>query len=220
MSVAGSGQFGVDSLPIEGIDSGTSILLTGDDADALEAVFAALVAASEDEQSIVLTTEQRGHAVRRSLNQASAGADAGSRSSVLAREGRGNGDGISIVDDISDLTGLGMEFSSLVATSQQSVDRFRTGIFLCSTICEEIEDARSVYRFLNSNFLTELRRGDGVGICAFDTSADLETDVNSMLTGMETSFTARIDVEKTGRKSATLSVSGLAGTDETLEVSL
>ena len=210
MSLAGSPQFGVDSLPIDDIESGTSVLLTGEDPDALESVFAGLVAADEAERSVVLMTDHRGHAVRRLLNRAGTGA--GSRSSVLSREGRGNGDDIRTVDDVSDLTNLGMEFSSAVATSQQDVERFRTGIFLSSTICDEVDDARSVFRFLNTNFLTELRRGDAIGVCAFDTGADLEADVKSMVTGMQTSFSARIDVEKTGFNGGTLTISGLSST--------
>jgi len=37
--------------------------------------------------------------------------------------------------------------------------------------------------------------------------------------GLETSFSARIDVESTGRKQATLDVSGLGDNDGTIEVS-
>ncbi|OIB57584.1 hypothetical protein [Natrialba sp. SSL1] len=215
---ATSQQFAVDADPISDIESGTSILLTGDDSATLASVFAKLVAAGEDEQSVILETERSGGAIRRTLNQTTMGA--GSRSSILACEGRESDDGITVVDDPADLTGMGMQLSSLVTTSQQSVERFRTGIYLCSTICDEAEDARSVYRFLNSNFLTELRRGEGIGVCAFDTDTDLETDVNSMLTGMETSFTARIDVEKTGFKEAQLTVSGLSAVGETVDISL
>ncbi|NGM68256.1 hypothetical protein G6M89_04400 [Natronolimnobius sp. AArcel1] len=218
MSLSNSHTFGVESMPIDGLESGTSILLTGDDHKALKTVFARLVAAEEDEHSVVLATDQRGHAARRGLDAVKTGA--GSRTSVLAAEGRGNGDELQVVDTLSDLTAVGMELSTMVATAQQSVDRFRTGIVFCSTLCDEVEDARSVYRFLNSNFLTELRRGDGIGVCAFDTSADLETDIDSMLAGMETSFTGRIDIESVTRSTATLQTTGLSGIDSSLDVSL
>ncbi|OVE83932.1 DUF7504 family protein [Natronolimnobius baerhuensis] len=218
MSLANSNTFGVDSLPIDGLESGTSILLTGEDSEALKTVFARLVAPETDEYGVVLATDQRGHAVQRQLEAVETGA--GSRTSVLAAEGRDNGDDLQTVGALGDLTAVGMELSTMVATAQQSVDRFRTGIVFCSTLCAEIDDARSVYRFLNSNFLTELRRGDGIGVCVFDTSVDLETDVNSMLAGMETSFTGRLDVETTGRRMATLHTSGLADVESSLEVSL
>ncbi|THE66418.1 hypothetical protein D8Y22_02330 [Salinadaptatus halalkaliphilus] len=218
MSVSGSTAFDVETLPIDRVDDGTSILLTGDDTEALKTVFSRIVAADEDERSIVLATNAGGRAVRRTLRNAKSGA--GDRASVLTCEGPDHDDAVTTVDDIGDLTRLGMEFSSLVAASQQSTARFRAGIFLCSTICSEVEDTRSVFRFLNTNFLTELRRGEGIGVCAIDTSADLETDINSMISGMETSFSARIDIKVTGRTDATLTVSGLSGVDETVDVTL
>jgi len=216
MSLTTSG-FDVASLSLDPIDSGTSILLTGEDADALQSVFSKLVAADDDERSIVLSTGNGGRAVQRDLNSARTGA--GSRASVLTCEGPAAGDDIQTVDDISDLTRLGMDFSTLVASAQQHSDRFRSGIMLCSTIAGEVDDTRSLFRFLNSNFLTELRRGDGIGVCALDTSADIGADMDSTISGLQTSFTAHIDVEKTGPRSATLTVDGLDGT-ETVDVDL
>ncbi|MBX0287599.1 DUF7504 family protein [Haloarcula salinisoli] len=216
MSLATDG-FAVDSLSLGPIDSGTSILLTGEDADTLQAVFSQLVAAADDERSIVLSTGSGGRAVQRDLNSARTGA--GNRASVLTCEGPASGDDIQSVDDISDLTRLGMDFSTLVASAQQGSGRFRSGIMLCSTIASEIEDTRSLYRFLNSNFLTELRRGDGIGVCALDTSADIGADMSSTISGLQTSFAAHIEVEKTGPGQATLTVDGLDGED-TVDVDL
>ena len=209
--------FDVESLSLGPIDSGTSVLLTGEDTDALQSVFSQLVAADDDERSIVLSTGSGGRAVQRDLNSARSGA--GNRASVLTCEGPAAGDDIQSVDDISDLTRLGMDFSTLVASAQQHSDRFRSGIMLCSTIASEVEDTRSLYRFLNSNFLTELRRGDGIGVCAVDTSADIGADMSSTISGLQTSFSAHIEVEKTGPGQATLTVDGLDGA-ETVDVSL
>jgi len=216
MSLA-STSFDVETLSLGPIDSGTSILLTGDDADALQAVFSQLVAADDDERSIVLSTGSAGRAVQRDLNNARTGA--GNRASVLTCEGPASGDDIQSVDDISDLTRLGMDFSTLVASAQQHSDRFRSGIMLCSTIAGEVDDTRSLYRFLNSNFLTELRRGDGIGVCALDTSADIGADMNSTISGLQTSFTAHVEVEKTGPGRATLTIDGLDG-EGTVDVDL
>jgi len=216
MSLA-STSFDVETLSLGPIDSGTSILLTGDDADALQAVFSQLVAADDDERSIVLSTGSGGRAVQRDLNNARTGA--GNRASVLTCEGPASGDDIQSVDDISDLTRLGMDFSTLVASAQQHSDRFRSGIMLCSTIAGEVDDTRSLYRFLNSNFLTELRRGDGIGVCALDTSADIGADMNSTISGLQTSFTAHVEVEKTAPGRATLTIDGLDG-EGTVDVDL
>jgi hypothetical protein len=216
MSAVGS-QFDVEDGAIGPIPSGTSILLTGDDSDALESVFHGLVAPDTDERSVVLATDLSGRSVQRSLD--SARRQAGDRSYVLTGEGR-SGSNIETIDDVSDLTRLGMEFSSLVAESQQDTDRFRTGILLCSSLCQAVDDTRSVYRFLNSSFLTDLRRGDGIGVCAVDTSADVGGDARSIVSGLTTSFSAHIEVEKTGRREAELTISGLSGTDDTVTVSL
>ncbi|MBV0923743.1 hypothetical protein KTS45_05965 [Halomicroarcula limicola] len=216
MSVSGE-RFTVGGDLLGPIESGTSLLLTGDDSDALETVFHRLVAPDADERSVVLAADLPGSAVRRSLDGARR--RGGSRSYVLTGDGR-SGENVETVDDIGDLTRLGMEFSSLVASSQREADRFRTGIFLCSTICAEAEDTRSVYRFLNSSFLTDIRRGEGIGVCAVDTSADIGADVDSTVTGLKTSFAAHVEVERTGPNEAELTVSGLDGADETLTVSL
>ncbi|WP_136718146.1 DUF7504 family protein [Halorientalis salina] len=217
MSLANSERFAVEALDLAPIEGGTSILLTGDDTDALEAVFHRLTAPADDERSVLLTTDTSGTAVKRALSGVARGAD--DRATVLACEGPDRGDDVETVDDITDLTGLGMEFSTLVAAATQDTEKFRAGILLCSTIMGEIEDTRSVYRFLNSNFLTELRRSGGVGVCAVDTSSDIGADMNSTIAGLETSFNARIHVESTGRNEATLDVSGLDGDDGTIDIS-
>jgi hypothetical protein len=200
------------------IDDGTSILLTGEDEDALRTIFYRLLASGDGEESVVLSTDERGRAVTRELDSVSRGA--GDRANVLACDGRATGEKISTVDDLSDLTGLGMELSALVADARQQSERLRIGLFLCSTLCREAEDTRSVYRFLNSNFLNQLRRNEAVGICAVNTAADIGADVNSVVTGMETSFGARIHIEEASRTSATLSVSGLPAVDGEIEISL
>ncbi|ACV12731.1 conserved hypothetical protein [Halorhabdus utahensis DSM 12940] len=210
--------FETAQLPIDDIESGQSILLVGDDTTALKTVFARLVAADADERSVVLATNAGGRSIQRLLDDARDGA--GSRASILTAEGPGRGADVSTIDDLKDITQVGMQFSNLVGTSQQSTARFRSGIFLCSTIVSELDDTRSVYRFLNSNFLTELRRGDGIGVVAIDRSAELETDVDSMVTGMETSFNIRIDVEQTGPQTATLHLSGVPGSKGPVDITL
>lgn len=217
MSLAGRQTFGVDSLAIDDIPGNTSILLTSDDSDALEAVFYRLVAAPEDEQSVVLATESSGRSTKRSLKNAIRGAD--DRSTMLTCEGPDRGEGVQSVAELGDLTRLGMDFSELFAEAQQTEAPLRAGILLCSTIMGEVDDTRSVYRFLNSNFLSQLRRGKALGVCAIDMSADIGADIDSTVVGLETSFSARIDVESTGRKQATLDVSGLGDNDGTIEVS-
>jgi hypothetical protein len=218
MSLASNDGFDVESLGLEDIETGTSVLLTGDDADALQSVFYQLVAPTEDERSVVIATGSRGRSVQRELDRIRQGA--GSRCSVLAGDGTSSGSDIQAVEDFADLTRLGMDLSTLVATAQGGSGRFRTGIFLCSAIAAEIEDTRSLYRFLNSNFLSDLRRGDGIGVCAIDTSAEIGANMNSTIAGLKTSFGAHVDVSRTGRTSGTLSVEGLEAGSRSVDVDL
>ncbi|WP_277556237.1 DUF7504 family protein [Halobaculum limi] len=197
MSLSASDQFVVGDLPVDGLDSGSSILLTGDDSRALEKAFYQLVAPGDDEQAAVLATDTQGRTVKRKLDRVERGA--GDRTSVLAGTGR-ESDGVQSIDDLGELSGLGMTFSSLVTEAQLGSGRFRSGILLCSSICSAADDIRSVYRMLNSNFLPDLRRGDGVGVCALDTSADLGTASSSIVKGMSTSFGAHIEVSTSGRE--------------------
>ena len=217
MSLSTGSGFSADSLGLDPIDGGTSVLLTGEDSDALEAVFYRLTAPRDEEMAVVLATDVDGRSVKRSLGRAERGAD--DRAAVLTCTGPARGDDVQTVDDVSDLTGLGMQFSTLLAEATAEVDDFRAGILLCSTIMGEVEDTRSVYRFLNSNFLSELRRSKALGVCAVDTSADIGSDVKSTITGMKTSFSAHVEVESTGRNQATLDVSGLPGNEDSVDVS-
>ena len=218
MSLATDTPFAVDALPVDGIESGTSVLLTGADEQGLGAVFNTLLAPRDDERAVVLATDADGRSVRRELDGIERGA--GDRSTVLTATGSGRGENVESIDDVSDLTEMGMQLSAAVASAQQETERFRSGIYLCSSVCQAVDDTRSVYRFLNSNFLTELRRGDGIGVCAIDTSAEVGSDVSSIVAGLETSFNARIDVTDYDGRSATLSVSGLDYADDTVEVTL
>jgi len=217
MSVRSGGEFHVEDLPIGPLEDGTSILLTGGDREALESVFYRLVTAEEGEHSLILSTDESGVGVQRSLGQVRRGSK--DRSSVLTCSGSSAGQNVTAVDDAGDLTTLGMELSMLVSAPEIADGRMRSGIFLTSTLCSAADDTRSVYRFLNSNFLTELRRNEAIGVAVIDTSDDVGGDTNSIITGMETSFTGRIHVETTGPGSASLAISGL-GDDRTVDVSI
>lgn len=203
----------------DGLDSvadGTSILLTGSDADALTAVFYQLVAGRGDEHSVVLATDDPARDVTRGLDGAERGA--GDRTRVLTSEGSDRGEGVTAVSDLTDLTGLGMQLSTAVAEAAADGERLRAGILLCSSVLEAVDDTTSVYRLLNSNFLNHVRRENAIGVCAVDTSVDFGSGVSSTVKGMETSFTGRVHVEDATASEATVTVSGLGDADGTHSV--
>lgn len=197
-----SSQFDVpDGIgPLQGQ---TSVLLTGDDADAMRSVYARIVAPDEDERTVLVDTERPGRSVKQSLNDARG--QSADRAAILTSRGS-PGEGVTTVGDLRDLTGLGMQFSSLVTEAKMETQQFRIGLFLCSSLAAELDDTRSLYRFLNSTFLTEVRRGDGIGVCAIDTTQDFGANVESTITGLRTSFNRHIHVKSNARDSDALTV--------------
>ncbi|MFC3476197.1 DUF7504 family protein [Halobacterium litoreum] len=207
-------DFAFGDLGLDPVANGTSVLLTGEDSDAIETLFYQLVAGGDDENSVVLATDSSARTVKRGLGDSADGAR------ILIGDGPDRADDVRKIEDLTDLTALGMEFSTEVAEAQVERDRFRAGILLCSSILDAVEDTRSVYRFLNSNFLNHFRRGDGIGVCAVDTSIDLGGGTRSTIKGLETSFSGRVHVEDATRREATVTVSGLGTQNGEYTVSL
>ncbi|MEZ3117781.1 hypothetical protein RYH80_17830 [Halobaculum sp. MBLA0147] len=218
MSAVGGDTFGFADDGFAPLDNGTTVLLTGDDSEALERVFYRLSAGRGEESTVVLSTNDDARSVQRGLDDVASGA--GGRTRVLATEGPDRDDDVTRVADLTDLTSLGMEFSAAVTDVQATGGRFRAGILVASSILEAVEDTRSVYRFLNANFLNQFRRGDGVGVCAVDTGTEFGAGTASTVAGLETSFGCRVDVVEADRREATLDVSGLGARDGEATLSL
>jgi len=68
MSLSDTPDFEVPDLSMDPIEEGTSILLTGDDADALETVFYRLMSPTADESALVLATDADGRVVERRVD--------------------------------------------------------------------------------------------------------------------------------------------------------
>lgn len=206
MKLSEQDTFDASDLSLGEIPEGTSILLTGDDTDAIETVFYHLVAAEENERSLILATETNGRTVSRELDRIEYGVS--NRSTVLTCRGTASDSNIITVDDIGDLTGVGMQFSALVTESGTMAASQRAGILLCSSICQEVDDIQSVFQFLNANFLSHLRRDGIMGVCAVDTSADVGGEIDGLVETMAAAFSAHISVETTDSEELILHVDG------------
>lgn len=219
MSVHAADPFGIASMPISDLDSGDSVLLSGADVDALATLFARLVAPADHERGIVVGTDGVDDVVRSADRLADR--DAGDLT-VLTERGNTprNAGTVDSVDSIADLTQLGMSLSNSVSEVNQSTGRFRSGVFLCSDICEAVDDIRSVYRFLNTRFLSDLRRHEAIGACAVDTNADIRTDMDSVVSSMASSFSVHLEVCDSSRRSVTVHIHGGTRDGERTEVSL
>jgi len=206
MKLTEEGTFDASALSLGAIPEGTSILLTGDDTDAIETVFYHLVAAGENERSLILATETNGRTVNRELDRIDYGVS--NRSTILTCRGAATDSNITTVDDIADLTGVGMQFSALVAESGTMAASQRAGILLCSSICQEVEEIQSVFQFLNANFLSHLRRDGIMGVCAVDTSADVGGEIDGLVETMAGAFSAHISVESMDSEELCLHLDG------------
>lgn len=211
-------RFEFPELPIKPAPEGVSILLTGDEADALETVFYHLVTARAEERSLVLATDASGREVNRSLDTIVAGAS--TRSTVLTCEGPSKASNVESVTDITDLTSVGMQFSALVTESGTVAAPQRAGILLRSSICREVDDMQSLFRFLNANFLTPLRRSKIMGVCGLDTSTAQPTDFAGVIESMAASFSVHLRVEATTDDEITIHITGSDQSEETVNIKL
>lgn len=218
MSVRASEPFELVSLPIDELDDGHSVLVSGSSVNALASVFARLVAPTDRERSLVVGTDGVDEVVRSTDRLDGRAAD----DMTVLTEGAGPrraGSTVS-VDSIADLTQLGMSLSRSVSEVNQATGRFRSGVFLCSDICEAVDDIRSVYQFLNTRFLSDLRRHEAIGACAVDTNADVRTDMDSVVSSMASSFDFHLQVRDASRREATVLIAGGRRDGEQVTVSL
>lgn len=203
MSTAPGHGFDFDIDGLAPIEDGSSILVTGNDLEGLESLFYRLVSPTGDEHPLVLSTVHDARTIKRNLD-----VGVGVDPTIVTSEGRSHEDSVSVVDDPSNLTELGMELSARF--QEHPTTPVRAGLFHTTDLCAEADDTRSVYRFLNSNLLTNLRRQSAIGVAAIHTDADLMSDVNSIVSGMETSFTGRIHVDAANRRDVEVTVDGLS----------
>lgn len=202
MSAAGHRfDLGIDGLAP--VDDGSSVLLTGNDVDTLESLFYRLVSPTDGEHPLVVSTVHDARTIERNLE---VGYDVDP--TIVTCEGRSRDEAVTVVDDPANLTELGMELSARF--QEQSATPVRAGIFHTTDLCREADDTRAVYRFLNSNLLTNLRRQSAIGVAAIHTDEDVQADVSSIVRGMETAFTGRIHVDRASRRDVDVTVEGLS----------
>lgn len=218
MSLQDVEPFDISGFPVDSFDSATSVLVTGDDSETLAKVTAQVVTPDPqaDEQVLLLGTTDV-DAVVRGVTQTSR--DNADLIHVITEPDQQvpQVSQTSQVNNIGDMTALSMQFSD--AIGEMESDRSRLGIFLCSDMCRSVDDIRSVYRFLNTSFLSELRRNQAIGICAVETDTTLQTDVDSMIASMSSSFDLHLRLEESSRRSATFSAEGLPSLPDTVTVS-
>lgn len=198
--------YGFERLPIDPVESGTNLLVTGPSLGGLRDLLMALLVGAGDEGTILVAADV---SAREALDDfADAGGDVdAARVRVIdcaSDAGQGPGDHVSCVASPADLTGIGMEFSSLYERLHAGGnERVRTGIYTLAPLLLYVDDVRAVFRFLHT-LSGRVRSVGGLGLCAIDPGAQDERTVKSIAQ----TFDGQIDL-RSGRDGCQIRIRGL-----------
>lgn len=195
-----------DRLPIRPIPTGTNVLIVGPPLDGARRLLFELLADDDGSEGMILvTTDVSGEEAIEDY-RACGGEFEPDRMCVVdcSQQNRASEGPIRQVASPEDLTGIGIEFSSLYE-SLHSRDRslVRVGLNSVSTLLVYADDFRTVYRFLHT-FTSRIRTADGLGVAAIDPEAAEETALGTITQA----FDAQIEV-RNGAEGIELRIRGL-----------
>lgn len=198
-------RYAFEGLPLEPVAPGTSLLVAGDPfAGTTDVALRTLVGDAHD-GALLFAIDDNGPNL---VEQYAAVGGTFDRSRMAAIDCSGEewaDDNIQTVGSPSDLTGIGIRFSSLYEDLyDQQVTRVRTGLFSVSTLLRFTDEIQPVYRFLHT-LTGRVRAADGFAACVVDASVADDRTVNSL----EQPFDGRLDVRETD-DGCDLRVRGLA----------
>jgi len=183
-----------ERLPIDPIPAGTNLLVTGAPHGRTQDLLYELLAGGEDEGMLFVTTDDDGVTVAKTYEELGHTFDPGRMCLIDASQHSKDTEGAPIrhVASPSDLTGIGMEFSSLYESLRGSgLSQIRVGLSSISTLLVYAEDFRAVYRFLHT-ITSRIRTADGLGVFGVDPDA---VEDEAFATIAQT-FDARLDVRE------------------------
>jgi len=203
MSLGTSPTYDLGELPIDPVDAGTSILVSGPREEGLETLFHRLIAPLDDEAVVGITSNDGGRSFERTHRRVTGlGRDA-PVGVVDCHGGRRTGTGdTAAVADPSDLTAVNMQFSALCDDLRyEGHEQLRTGLLTVSPLCGACEDMRDVYRFVQ-NITARTRRNDGLFVCAIDPEADVGEFGSgaNITTGLSKAFAGHVELRTEGRE--------------------
>ncbi|MDS0259436.1 hypothetical protein NDI56_08530 [Haloarcula sp. S1CR25-12] len=195
-------EFG--DLPLNSVDSGTNLLLTGPTHGGTRELLLRLLLG--DDGVLIITADTSARQVLTAF-EAVGGAVESERVRVVSctqERDEELGQFVASVGSPGDLTGIGIEYSGQYEqVYARGYDTVRTGIFTLTPLLVYSDNVRPVFRFVNT-VTSRIRTADGLGICALDPSAHDDRVVNSIAQP----FDARIDVREAD--GLELRVTGLA----------
>jgi KaiC/GvpD/RAD55 family RecA-like ATPase len=119
-------------------------------------------------------------------------------------------DNVRTVRSPGDLTGIGIEFSSLYeGLYAEGIERVRIGLFSVTTLLMYADELQPVYRFLHT-ITGRVRSAEGLGVAVVDPTAQDEQTVSSVAQ----TFDGCVDVRRTDDGDYQLRVRGLSDQPE------
>ncbi|WP_424017756.1 DUF7504 family protein [Halorientalis pallida] len=209
MSQDAQQRYQFEELPIESVRPGTNLLVAGPPFAGTKAVALRMLAAGElaDEGLVLVAADDTAETMLEDYTAVGGTFDRGRMAVIECGSPGGDSDdeNVRTVRSPSDLTGIGIEFSSLYeGLYTEGVERVRIGLFSISTLLMYADELQPVYRFLHT-ITGRVRSAEGLATCVIDPTAQDEQTISSV----EQTFDGRVDVRQTDDGDHQLRVRGL-----------
>ncbi|SEO42501.1 RecA-superfamily ATPase, KaiC/GvpD/RAD55 family [Halorientalis persicus] len=209
MSQDAQRRYQFEGVPIEPVQPGTNLLVAGPPFAGTKAVALRMLAAGElaDEGLVLVAADDTAEAILEDYTGVGGTFNRGRMAVIECAAPSANNDdeNVRTVRSPSDLTGIGIEFSSLYeGLYTEGVERVRIGLFSISTLLMYAEELQPVYRFLHT-ITGRVRSAEGLSTCVIDPTAQDEQTISSV----EQTFDGRVDVRQTDDGGDQLRVRGL-----------
>jgi len=170
-----------DSLPLDPVDPGTNVLVTGPALSGMRTLVMRLLACRSDEGLLLLTTDSPGTTAIEQYQSCCAYDPARMAVVDATRSGTRHEDrNVYGVGDPGDLTGMCIVFSSLYEQLYDAgFEQVRTGLYTLSTLVMYTTEMQPLYRFLHT-FTGRIRQAGGLGVSAIDPEAQDEKTFRSL----------------------------------------
>lgn len=195
------------NLPLNPVRAGTNVLVTGSGIGGTRELVLQLLTGPEAEGLVYVTTDQNGREAVEAYEQWGDSYDPERMAIVDCTQNSKESEEFNVcsVSSPSDLTGIGMQFSSLYEQLYQAgTEKVRVGLYSLAPVLMYAADFRPIYRFLHT-LTGRISTADGFGICAIDP----ETQEKKTMGSLAQLFDGRIDVRKHDDGGYELRTSGL-----------
>jgi len=208
MSQRQQSTYEFDALPLEPVDAGTSLLVTGPSLGGTRELVMGLLACQEGEGLLLLSTDLGGEEAIDQFETNGCAYDTSRMALIDSTENSVDDDGRNVhaVSSPRDLTGMGIIFSSLYEDLYGAgIEQVRTGLYTLGPLLMYTEKIQPLYRFLHT-MIGRIRTADGLGVSAMDPEAQDETTFRTL----SQPFDAQVELRERDDGQRQVRVRGLA----------